>query len=506
MRSTASFESLDSLLLELKNIETISFVSLPSEIHDEIATYLPAFDIGLLSMTCRTLRKRLGPSNQHLWYREILNAGENHATPQNLLYPDYDGRLGSRFRPFSPSIDYWAYVLKILAAGSQLACGRCLSGGDNYAYGYYDHDSTTCGYVSFGFVYSSLVKTYCEGCFEESFHPTSSVSGIYPELHIPPNVQVWVGKPDYTIRDSITKYSKNPKSNYTRKSTVRRLIREQIGSVSDAKTQPSRFRVAWMIEMGKIADLLDQSIGAIVEEYTRSFKRFHPIIEPGRLDNCLWRFIVSDFRNIGTRNKSSSNIPLPEDTSDVIRSIGEYLEKIGRNPDAEDGCRLMAALRADEYLMRLFGARDGEPLDVVKIYHPEFLMDHMVDWGVGVTSWMSVFSAAFLGSSSTSIRDICCYWCLQADSKKQQVYKGVASKPTVVIPASSLIVHILQCHPDSLGKRPMDPIGNNWDISPGFIPRDPTRWKYPLEDFPNKTQNFLGYPNPMNRASDLFYR
>ncbi|RVD89701.1 uncharacterized protein DFL_000696 [Arthrobotrys flagrans] len=152
---------------------------------------------------------------------------------------------------------------------------------------------------------------------------------------------------------------------YIRKTVARKLIEDQIGQPSEAKTQSFRFLANWMTEMREMGGSLDQSIGVIVDEYTRCFKIFHPIIEPSKLHHCLWKFMIEDFQNLGS--KRSNSIPLPSDTGDIVGSIGDYLEAVAKNPNVDDTCRDLASVRASEYLIRLFGARDGDSLDFVTI-------------------------------------------------------------------------------------------------------------------------------------------
>ncbi|KAK6525890.1 hypothetical protein TWF281_010934 [Arthrobotrys megalospora] len=340
---------------------------------------------------------------------------------------------------------------------------------------------------------------------------------MYPELRI----DSWIPQVKALLADP----NVNPPAGvdvskgflYIRKNTARRLVEDQIGPLSKAKSQSSRFLASWMIKMRNIGEFTDRSIGVIVDEYTRLFTRLHPIVEPSRLHHCIWKFILEDMgaQNPGNRlsrhhsklrseteDRDVELIPLPSDTYNIVLSIGDYLQTVDDNPEMDDACQDLASIRANEYLKRLFGARDGEPLEFVNIYHPEFLMDHIAEWANSIMPWMNVFSDAVTDEYHHSdTNDVCCYWCLKKNPRDRRRYKRIPEGALHVIPSSSIVIHLIQCHPDYLGRRPQDPLGEGWvnEYREREIPSDPKLWNYSLEDLPKESPESLGYPDPMRR-------
>ncbi|KAK6336963.1 hypothetical protein TWF718_009751 [Orbilia javanica] len=465
-----------------------TFLDLPYEICSEIARNLPAFDIAVLSLTCNALQISFGPNNQFLWFNKLKIAAQGAPSDERksfisfLPLGDDIVHLKSNFQYFDSCVNYWDLVKNVFMGKQPGGCGRCLSKRI--------HESK---FIRFGAKGSDLTRRYCEPCFKELFYQTSSVLEIYPELSISPEVQVQAGM---ILSTSLAQRPKeDPKGYfYIRKTTTRKLIEGQIGKLSEAKTQSSRFLAHWMLQIRRMGESLDQSISVVVDEYTRCFKRFHPIIEPNMLHHCLWKFIVEDFQHQG---KNCNSIPLPSDTSDIIGGIGDYLQAVAKNPDINDTCWDLASMKANEYLLRLFGARDGDYLDFVAIYHPGFLIEYVADWAIDNISWMSVFSNAFKLQWEGSVSDdVCCYWCLRKSSKNPHTYRGISRKD-IVIPSSSIVVHLIRCHPEKLGKRPKDPIGKGWSdmyrTHHRGIPPNPALWNFLLEDIPGEPPDFIGY-------------
>ncbi|KAK6507695.1 hypothetical protein TWF481_006118 [Arthrobotrys musiformis] len=470
-----------------------TFVRLPSEVLVEIASHLAPLDVALLSLTCHAIRRRIGQKNQRLWFSMLKTAGQN-------LGREPEGPL-----IFDPTRDYWGYVTGIfLGKEPYLRCGRCLRKVR------IDSDSDYYSYFRLWRKGSRIGRLYCEGCVRELFDSIASIVEIFPELNIPPGFEILAKRlgsvadglavgPDEDSKAELVSFPTSPRAEpYIRKTVSRRLIEKQIGQVSKAKSQSSRFLANWMIKMRGIGESLDQPITFIVGEYTRSFKRFHPLIEPDMFHYCLWKFILEDFQSLG--KGGSNSIPLPSETPNIVRGVGIYLETKASNPRRGETRRTLASMRAKEYLIGLFGAQDGCHFDFATILYPKFLVVHIAGWALCAVHWMSAFSDSYLypgGLHSPWTGWICCYWCLKENPSNSTSYE-VVSRMDLDLRPESIAVHMLQSHPEKLGKRPKDPIDEDWqdrscDQLERGISSDPAVWDYPLEDIVKDYSSSFGY-------------
>ncbi|KAF3166395.1 hypothetical protein TWF225_009877 [Orbilia oligospora] len=334
-----------------------NILSLPADVHDNIATNLVARDTLSLSLSCRRFRRTLGPTNKFLWFAKLclprLSTSENG---------------DHRFTPFNTSRNWYTECVRIMNSCDQRdRCAWCLATGEGLMrksrVRYFIHDKRTAGKTGW---------PICISCYEEFYECYDS----FKESHIKlPNLPQVARSVKQT--SGATGLFQNINRIVIRKSEATSIIERHASSSKVICSESRNFSSRFNSSMKKYIEAADISIESLVVGYDGFYKRFHFILSVEKFRRFVGEVLVAGaIGSFARRNED-------EKAGGFVTRLFEIFKHIYRNTDNFGGNLRRKALikvKAQDYLDVLFGANDDQSIPLAQIFDRKYLRDWMEEW------------------------------------------------------------------------------------------------------------------------------
>ncbi|KAK6523317.1 hypothetical protein TWF281_001296 [Arthrobotrys megalospora] len=381
-----------------------TILTLPIELQEKIATYLLAADAAVLSLTCRSLTRRLGQNNQSFWY-----------TAHRRSNPDTT-------KPLDPGEDYWAKAVRVFSGLDKWFCRLCLKDITDLEP---KVGVTYIDFWEFKLHYPEIPTTI----------PASPLSQKYTELEIIPI------------------------------STAVRLIESYHGTNYESAISPeARLRFKWVRARGEEeAELTHQTLMFMKGIYTEKYRHLHMVLHPDEYYNAFAKSLCY-YILLSKPAKDKEHKTPPRSVAEKIMETAELFKAGGDHSLLKQS---QAAQFVDSLHTHLFGGQDEFCLDYLVRYETEFL-NTLSYGSCGVfLQHMRYKQRSPERNRGEVFPGARCYWCLRErrpeemeDTDRLPSWNDIDGRRsknipgTKYMPAPSFVEHIIVDHREMMWKRP----------------------------------------------------
>ncbi|KAK6523393.1 hypothetical protein TWF281_001373 [Arthrobotrys megalospora] len=373
-----------------------NILSLPANLHDKIATFLVARDVISLSMTCRRLRRVLGPENKFLWFSKLC-LPRLSASQQGDHW----------FTPFNTSRNWYGESARIIySSGQRKRCSQCLAMDKQLM------PNATC--------HEDFYEYY------DSFRRSNAGIKDLPNLA-------------QSVKHSVDErnHHKNVNRIVISKVEARAIIERNVGPYEIASVESERFAFRFKRGMKDYIDAGYHAITILAVVYEASYKRFHIIVPVERFRQFLEELLISET----TRPfNAQANNEQPDGLGAGLFEICKDLYGKTENVEGVLKENQLIGLKVAICLQALFGGNDNQPTPLAGIPLKSYLKRWMGEWFEGST-WGEYFK-------THEYRTVECTMCPRDIPVRERTYEE--KKPQEDFPGRWIVAHFFEHHPHLL--------------------------------------------------------
>ncbi|KAK6498771.1 hypothetical protein TWF481_011345 [Arthrobotrys musiformis] len=408
-------------------------LTFPFEVLELINAYLTPRDIGVLSLTCRTFRDRLGPGNQYFWYRTLRKAlgvsEHGHITPKGVD-PGFNG-----FQKFEDGLfemDYWKEASDLFSGRKTYACRYCLEADPPDV----KNSERSLAFKSKGPVFGGdILQQFCQKCYRDWFTDLKIFAIGFPDFKVPKSIFHPVYGQSFIQIPSLIK-----------------LIETQTGKPYEVTRSPSsKFKAKWSASRGaEEAGYIDQALCLLRDSYRQNYRHLHIALDP----NGYYNLLAYSLRREALDDRDTPGYPVVLFSEKVVQRIMDFIPllKAGKKLAVAD---LVTAVN------RLY-LGDPDNFDITTLPHPDSVAIRRLLETLTTPKcafhWILVYSRIYFESADNDVR---CYWCLRSNGGKDSEtnrfrYRTFNRKNPDDVPW--ITAHIIAHHSDMMWRRPR----NKW--------------------------------------------